>query len=91
MNFLPMPWSDLDHKACELFLTSGTKTADMTFALPCARPSQSETPPLRSHRDMGKIKPKGPQNVKQRILAHFAKKTVWPPRAIRDAVAKIDL
>jgi len=29
--------------------------------------------------------------MKQRIAAHFAKKAVWPPQAIRDAVGKIDL
>ena len=35
--------------------------------------------------------PGGPQNVKQSIAEHFAKKTVWPPRAICYAMGKIYL
>ena len=39
----------------------------------------------------GKRRPRGPQNVKQRIAEHFAKRAVWPPRAICYAMEKIDL
>ena len=37
----------------------------------------------------GKWRCRGPQNEKQRIAEHFAKKAVWPPRAICYAMGKI--
>ena len=39
----------------------------------------------------GKWRTRGPQNVKQRIADHFAKRAVWPPRAICNAMGKIDV
>ena len=39
----------------------------------------------------GKWRPRGPQNVKQRTAEHFAKKEIWPPRAICYAMGKVDV
>ena len=60
--------------------------------LPCARPSQSETLRLRSHRDMGIMKAWRPTKCERKNCRTFSQKGILAAaRAIRDAVEEIDL